>query len=287
MLVETHAHLDYPDFAHDLDDVLRRATEAGVTRIITIGTSIESSRRAIDLAERYPGVYATVGVHPTYVQEAEEDVFTPLRELAKHPRVVAIGETGLDYHRLPSEEVAKEKQVQVMTALRTETDEEIEAQIRDGACKSKQGSLFQQQLDLAVELGLNVVIHQRDAWEDTLEVLRPYTGKLRGVFHCFGGSRDQANEVLDLDHLVSFTGIVTFKNGVTVRNVAAEIPLWKFMVETDCPYLAPTPFRGKRCEPAYARIVAEVIAAARGVSLNEIAEATTETAEKFFRFNRG
>ncbi|PYJ04103.1 MAG: TatD family deoxyribonuclease [Verrucomicrobia bacterium] len=286
MLVETHAHLDYLDFVHDLDSVLRRATEAGVTRVVTIGTSIESSRRAIDLAERYPAVYATVGVHPTYVQEAEEDVFTPLRELAKHPRVVAIGETGLDYHRLPSEEVAKEKQVQVMTALRTETDEEIEAQIRDGAYKSKQVSLFEQQLDLAVELGLNAVIHQRDAWEDTLKVMQPYTGKLRGVLHCFGGSLDQANEVLDLDHLVSFTGIVTFKNGAAVREVAAQIPLWKFMVETDCPYLAPVPFRGKRCEPAHTRIVAETIASARQVPLEEIAEATTETAEKFFKFNR-
>ena len=286
MLVETHAHLDYLDFVHDLDSVLRRATEAGVTRVVTIGTSIESSRRAIDLAERYPAVYATVGVHPTYVQEAEEDVFTPLRELAKHPRVVAIGETGLDYHRLPSEEVAKEKQVQVMTALRTETDEEIEAQIRDGAYKSKQVSLFEQQLDLAVELGLNAVIHQRDAWEDTLKVMQPYTGKLRGVLHCFGGSLDQVNEVLDLDHLVSFTGIVTFKNGAAVREVAAQIPLWKFMVETDCPYLAPVPFRGKRCEPAHTRIVAETIASARQVPLEEIAEATTETAEKFFKFNR-
>src|SRR5437773_5092749 len=173
MLVETHAHLDYPEFANDFEELLRRAADAGVTRIITIGTSIESSRRAIDLAEKYPAVYATVGVHPTYAEEAEEDVFTPLHELAKHPSVVAIGETGLDYHRLPSEEVAKEEQVQVMTALRSETDEEIEAQIRDGAFKSKQASLFQQQLDLAVELGLNVVIHQRDAWEDTLEVLRP------------------------------------------------------------------------------------------------------------------
>jgi len=286
MLIETHAHLDYPEFAGDLDDVLRRAADAGVTRIITIGTSIESSQRAIDLAERHPAVYATVGVHPTYVQEAEEDVFTPLRELAKHPRVVAIGETGLDYHRLPSEEVAKEEQVQVMTALRTETDEEIEAQIRDGAYKSKQASLFQQQLDLAVELGLNAVIHQRDAWEETLQIMQPYTGKLRGVFHCFGGSLDQANEVLDLDHLVSFTGIVTFKNGAAVREVAAQIPLWKFMVETDCPYLAPVPFRGKRCEPAHTRIVAEAIAAARHVPLEEIAEATTETAEKFFRLNR-
>jgi TatD DNase family protein len=182
--------------------------------------------------------------------------------------------------------VAKEKQVQVMTALRTETDEEIEAQIRDGAYKSKQASLFQQQLDLAVELGLNVVIHQRDAWEDTLKIMQAYTGKLRGVFHCFGGSLDQANEVLDLDHLVSFTGIVTFKNGASVREVAAQIPLWKFMVETDCPFLAPIPFRGKRCEPAHTRIVAEAIAAARRVPLEEIAEATTETAEKFFRFNR-
>jgi len=287
MLIETHAHLDYPDFANDLDDVVLRAAEAGVTRIITIGTSIESSRRAINLAGQYPAVYAAIGVHPTYVKEAEEDVFTPLRELADNPRVVAIGETGLDYHRLPSEEVAKEKQVQVMSALRTETDEEIEAQIRDGAYKSKQASLFQQQLDLAVELGLNVVIHQREAWEDTLNIMQPYTGKLRGVFHCFGGSLDQANEVLDLDHLVSFTGIVTFKNGAGVREVAAQIPLWKFMVETDCPYLAPVPFRGKRCEPAHTRIVAEAIAAAREVPLEEIAEATTETAEKFFRFNRG
>jgi len=116
--------------------------------------------------------------------------------------------------------------------------------------------------------------------------LRPYTGKLRGVFHCFGGSFDQASEVMDLDHLVSFTGIVTFKNGVSVREVAAKVPLWKFMVETDCPYLAPVPFRGKRCEPAHTRLVAESIASARGISLDEIAEATTETAEKFFRFNR-
>ena len=286
MLIETHAHLDYPDFANDLEDVLHRAVDAGVTRIITIGTSVESSRRAIDLAEKYPAVYAAIGVHPTYVEEAEEDVFTPLRELAKNSRVVAIGETGLDYHQLPSEKVAKEKQVQVMTALRTETDEEIEAQIRDGAYKSKQASLFQQQLDLAVELGLNAVIHQRDAWEDTLKLMQPYTGKLRGVFHCFGGSLDQANEVLNLDHLVSFTGIVTFKNGAAVREVAAQIPLWKFMVETDCPYLAPVPFRGKRCEPAHTRIVAETIAAAREVPLEEITDATTETAEKFFRFNR-
>jgi len=286
MLIDTHAHLDFPDFASDLEDVLRRANDAEVRRIITIGTSLESSRRAIKLAEKHPAVFAAIGVHPSNVEEAEDDVITPLRELAKNPRVVAIGETGLDYHRLPSEQVSKEEQVQVMSALRTETDEEIEAQIRDGAFKSKQASLFQQQLDLAAELGLNVVIHQRDAWEDTLKIMAPYAGKVRGVFHCFGGSLDQANEVLNLEHLVSFTGIVTFKNGAAVREVAAQIPLWKFMVETDCPYLAPVPFRGKRSEPAYTRIVAETIAAARKISLDELAEATTETAERFFQFNR-
>jgi TatD DNase family protein len=287
MLIETHAHLDYPDFAGDLDDVLRRATEAGVTRIITIGTSVESSRRAVGLAEKHSNIYAVIGVHPTYAQEAEEDVIAPLRELAKSRRIAGIGETGLDYHRLPSVQAAKEKNVQVFArAFQGETEEEIEANIQDGAYKSRQASVFQQQLDLAADLGLNVVIHQRDAWDDTLEIMRPYTGKLRGVFHCFGGSLEQANEVIDLDHLVSFTGIVTFKNGVAVRDVATQIPLWKFMVETDCPYLAPVPFRGKRCEPAHTRIVAETIAAARGIPLQEVAEATTETAERFFRFNR-
>jgi TatD DNase family protein len=287
MLIETHAHLDYPDFAADFEDVLRRATEAGVTRIVTIGTTVESSRRAVDLAEKYSNIFAVVGIHPSYVEQAEEDVITPLRELAKTPRVVAIGETGLDYHRLPSMDAAKDKKVQVFAnALQGETEEQIDATIHDGAYKSKQASLFQQQLDLAVELGLNAVIHQRDAWDETLEIMKPYTDKLRGVFHCFGGSLEQANEVLGLDHLVSFTGIVTFKNGAGVREVAARIPLWKFMVETDCPYLAPIPFRGKRCEPAYTRLVAESIAQARGISLEEVAEATTETAERFFRFNR-
>jgi TatD DNase family protein len=285
VLIETHAHLDYPDFAGDFDEVLRRATEAGVTRIITIGTSVESSRSAVSLAEKYPNIFAVIGGHPSYVEESGDDVITPLRELAKSPRVVALGETGLDYHRLPSVELAKERKTQVFSkVLQSSTEEEIEADIHDGAYKSKQASLFEQQLDLAAELGLNVVIHQRDAWDDTLEIMKPYAGKVRGVFHCFGGSLEQANAVIELGHLVSFTGIVTFKNGLAVREIAAQIPLWKFMVETDCPYLAPVPFRGKRCEPSHTRIVAETIAAARGITVEEVAEATTETAEKFFRF---
>ncbi len=285
MLIETHAHLDYPDFANDFDEVLQRAKEAGVTRIITIGTSIASSRRAVELAEKHPNIFAVIGVHPTSAEQADEDVMAPLRELAKSSRVVAIGETGFDYHRLPSVELSKERKAQVFAkALQSSTEDEIEADIHDGAYKAQQASLFEQQLDLAAELGLNVVIHQRDAWDDTLAMMKPHTGKLRGVFHCFGGTREQAEEVIALDHLVSFTGIVTFKNGASVRDVAAQIPLWKFTVETDCPYLAPVPFRGKRCEPWHTKLVAESIAAARGLTLQEIADATTETAEKFFRF---
>ena len=286
MLIETHAHLDYPDFANDFDDVLRRANEAGVTRIITIGTSVESSRRAVELAEKYSNVYAVIGVHPTYAQEAEEDFVTPLRELAKNPRVVAIGEIGLDYHYLPSIEAKKRKEVQVFNALQSETEVQIEASIEDGAYKAKQAELFEQLLDLAVALRMNVVIHQRDAWDDTLSILREYGRQVSGVFHCFGGTLEQANEVLGLGHLVSFTGIVTFKNGKQVREVAAQVPLDSFMVETDCPYLAPVPYRGKRCEPWHTLLVAETIAAARSISLDELARATTATAEQFFRFSR-
>ena len=285
MLIDTHAHLDYPDFEADFDDVLGRASGAGVTRIITIGTSLASSRRAVELAERHPNVFAVVGVHPSYAEQAEEDVITPLRELAKSPRVAAIGETGLDYHRLPSVKIARERRMQVMDALQADTEDEIDGGIHDGALKSKQASLFQQQLELAVELKLNVVIHQRDAWEDTLEIMREYGRQVSGVFHCFGGTKEQAEEVIRLGHLVSLTGIVTFKNGASVREVAAGLSLGEFMVETDCPYLAPTPFRGKRCEPAHTRLVAESIAAARGISLEEVARATTQTAEDFFRLN--
>jgi len=286
MLIETHAHLDYPEFAADFDDVLQRANQAGVKRIITIGTSVESSRHAVNLAEKYPSVFAAIGVHPTYAEQAGEDVITPLRELAKSSRVVAIGETGLDFHHLPSVEAAKKKNVQVFNALQSGTEEQLEASIEDGAYKSRQADLFRQQLDLAVELRLNVIIHQRDAWDDTLEILRDYGRQISVVFHCFGGTFEQANEVFELGHLISFTGIVTFKNGAAVRAVAAQVPLDTFMVETDCPYLAPAPFRGKRCEPAHTRLVAESIAAARGIPLEEIARATTATAEEFFRFDR-
>jgi TatD DNase family protein len=155
----------------------------------------------------------------------------------------------------------------------------------DGAYRSAQADAFRAQLDLAAEFGLNVVIHQRDAWDDTLEILKPYTGKVRGVFHCFGNRPDQAAEVIAMGHLVSFTGIVTFKNAALVQETAAALPSDAFMVETDCPYLAPVPNRGKRCEPAYTRLVAEKIAELRGCPLEHVAQATTATAERFFRLN--
>ena len=284
MLTDTHAHLDFPDFKEELPEVLARAAEAGVERIITISTSIEGCRRAIALAGQYAGVFATVGVHPSNAHEAPDDVITPLRELAQHPRVVAIGECGLDYHRLPSSRLHEAAVATV--ALGNETAVDVDASIRDGAEKQKQAIVFQQQLDLAVELGLPVVVHERDAWDDTLALLAPYAGKVRAVFHCFGKSLDHAQQVLALGHLVSFTGIVTFKNAEIVQDTVARLPAGSFMVETDCPYLAPAPHRGKRCEPAHTRDTAEMIAQLRGVPLAQLAAETSATADSFFRFPR-
>lgn len=280
MLTDTHAHLDYPDFAEDIGAVLERAAQAGVHRILTIGTGIESSRRAVALAEKYPSIYAVVGIHPTNVAEETEDWLSVLRGLASHPKVAAIGETGLDYHHLPSEELSSSP---ALTALQAEMAEDTEAVIIDGSYRAMQAEAFSAQLDLACELGLNVVIHQRNAWDDTIEILKPYTGRVRGVFHCFGNTPDQANEILAMGHMVSFTGIITFKNAPMVREVAAMVPASSFMVETDCPYLAPVPYRGKRCEPAYTRLVAEKIAEVRNTTLENIASTTEANASAFFR----
>lgn len=259
MLIDTHAHLDYDVFAPDFEAVLERAVAAGIDRIVTIGVSVRSSRRAVALAERHPMVYAVVGIHPTS-DEPPEGGTAALRELAAHPRVVAIGETGLDYHRLPGAGA-------------------------DAAYQRAQAVLFGEQLELAAEHRLNVVIHQRDAWDDTRAILAGYAGRLRGVFHCFGGTPAQAAEVIAWGGLVSFTGIATFKNGAAVRETAASVPADRYMVETDCPYLAPVPHRGKRCEPGYTREVALAVAEARGIPLETLARETTATAEAFFRFN--
>ncbi|MFO1487553.1 MAG: TatD family hydrolase [Verrucomicrobiota bacterium] len=260
---DTHAHLDYPDFAAELPAVVARAEAAGITRIISIGTNGESSRRAIQLAETFPGVFAVAGWHPSDALEAPEDIRDELRQLARHPKVVALGETGLDYYRLPS------------TKGGTAED--------DHRYKVKQASLFRQHLEVAADAGLNCVIHQRgDCLNDTLDILRPFADRVRGVFHCFAGDASAMRQVLALNSLVSFTGIATFKNGQNVRDTIAATPLGQFMLETDCPFLAPVPYRGKRGEPAYVKEISELVAEVKGCSLEELSQATCGTARKFF-----
>jgi TatD DNase family protein len=260
---DTHAHLDFPDFATDLAQVIERAAAAGITKIISIGTDLESSRRAVQIAETFPAVHAVVGWHPSHASEAPPDIRGSFRELARHPKVVALGETGLDYHRLPSGKPGN-----------TPADDEL--------YKRKQADLFRQHLELGAELGLNCVIHQRDSLEDTLRQFAPFAGRVRGVFHCFSNDAATLKRILDLNSLVSFTGIATFKNAQIVRDTIAAAPFGRFMLETDCPYLAPVPYRGKRCEPAYVKEIAEVAAQARGCSLDELSAATCATAQGFF-----
>jgi TatD DNase family protein len=260
---DTHAHLGYPEFAADFEEMLQRAQRAGITRMVCIGTDLESSLHAIRLAESHECIYAAAGWHPNHTQDAPEDVRPLLRDLAKHPKVVALGETGLDYFRLPS---AKHGEA-------SETE----------AVKRRQAALFQQHLEVAAETQLNCVIHQRgNCFTDTLALMEPFTGRVRGQFHCFAGNVEQMQQVLAMGSIVSFTGIATFKNGQNVRDVIAATPDGKFMLETDCPYLAPEPYRGKRCEPAYVKEIAEVAARAKGCSVDDLSRATCRTAHEFF-----
>ena len=259
---DTHAHVDYPDYEADLTAVVERAGQAGVAKIISIGTSLASSERAIRLAERFSGVYAAIGWHPTEALEAPADLLPALRELARHPRVVAVGETGLDYYRLPSSTGGSAAD--------------------DQAYKTRQAEVFQQQLEVAREFKLNCVIHQRAAFADTLAQLQPFAGHVRGVFHCFGESVARLRQVLELGCLVSYTGLVTFKNAQNVRDAVAATPAGRFMLETDCPYLAPVPYRGKRCEPAYVKEISEAVALVRNCPLADLSDETCRTALEFF-----
>ncbi|HET7625637.1 MAG TPA: TatD family hydrolase [Verrucomicrobiae bacterium] len=260
---DTHAHLDYPDFAPDISQVIERARAAGIEKIISIGTDFDSSRRAIQLAEQFENIFAVVGWHPSEAMKAPDEARGELRDLAKHRKVVALGETGLDYHRLPSQNGAGISE--------------------DEIYKRKQAELFRQHLEIAAELNLNCVIHQRDSLEDTLAQLAPFAGKVRGVFHCFANDAATMRRILSMNSLVSFTGIATFKNAQNIRDTLAATPLGKFMLETDCPYLAPVPHRGKRCEPAYVKELSEVVAQTKNCSLEELSAATCQTARDFFQ----
>ncbi len=262
VFLDTHAHLDFPEYSADLPEVIARAHAAGIEQIISIGTDLESSRRAVALAERYPGVYAAAGWHPGEAEAAPEDFRAELRELGRHPKVVAIGECGLDYYRLPSKSGGSAED--------------------DGRIKAKQARVFAQQLEVAVELGLNLVIHTRDSFADTMTMLQPFTGRVCGVFHCFVGTPEEMRRVVSAGSLVSFTGIATFKNATQVRETLLATPLDRFMLETDCPFLAPVPHRGQRCEPAFVRDLATAIAQIRGCTLEELSRVTGTTARAFF-----
>jgi TatD DNase family protein len=260
---DTHAHLGDRCFAAETAAVVARARAAGVSRIICIATDLAGSRRAIELADQFADVFAVVGWHPSDAAEAPEDPRPVLRELARHPKVVALGETGLDYYWLPSRK-----------ARGSAADDE--------AHKRKQARLFAQHLEVAAELGLNCVIHVRDSFADALSQLRPWAPRVRGVFHCFAGDAAALEQVLALGSVVSYTGILTFKNGQNVRDALCATPLGQFMLETDSPYLAPEPYRGRRCEPAYVRQTAVEAARVKRCSLEELSAATCATARGFF-----
>ena len=263
---DTHAHLDYPDFAGDFPQMLERAHAAGITKLVAVGTDLESSQRCIRLAEQHPQIFAVVGWHPTHANEAPEDLRPAMRQLARHPKVVAIGETGMDYHRLPDRDVTGARNVE--------------------AYKRNQARLFEQQLEVAAELGLNAVVHQRAALEDTLAIMVRFTGRVRGQFHCFADDAVALQRIVALGSIVSFTGLLTYKNTQAVRDALAAAPPDKVMFETDSPYLVPEPHRAnrvRRCEPAFVKDIAELAARVRGCTVEELSAATCATAEEFFK----
>lgn len=252
MLIDSHCHLDFPEFAPELDAVVARAEAAGIGRMVTISTRVRKHADVLAVAERFPNVYCSVGTHPHNAHEELDITASELVRRAAHPKVVAIGEVGLDHHYDFSPHAAQE-----------------------------QG--FRTHIAAARETGLPLVIHSREADEDTAQILREEMGKgaFPAILHCFTGGRDLALTAIDLGLYISFTGILTFKNSQALRDIAAELPADRILIETDAPYLAPGPFRGKRNEPAFVVETAKVLAAVRGVSFAEIAAQTTEN---FFRF---
>jgi TatD DNase family protein len=254
MLIDSHCHLDFPDFADELDDVVARAEEAGVKRMLTICTRVHQFDQIRALAERYENVYCSVGTHPNNAEEETDVTSEQLIGLADHPKVVAIGEAGLDYH------YGKSRQAQA-----------------DG---------LRVHIEASRQLGLPLVIHSRDADDDMIATLEGETGQgaFPAVLHCFSSGRELAMRGIDLGMYVSFSGILTFKGASELREIAADIPIDRLLVETDAPYLAPTPFRGKRNEPSYVVNTAKVLAEVKGVSEQEIWSKTTDN---FFRlFNK-
>lgn len=250
-LIDSHAHLDFSQFDGDREAVIARARQDGLVAIVNAGTSLECSRASVALADRVDFIYATVGIHPHGAKTATRAALDELRALASHPKVVAIGEIGLDFYR-------------------------------DLSPRDRQRQAFRQQIRLAVELGLPLVIHDRDAHAETLRILREEeAGRVGGVLHCFSGDLDMAREGIALGFLIAFGGPITY-GGKKKQDIAGRIPLEKILIETDCPFLTPVPHRGQRNEPAYVRHVAEKLARLRGISFEEAAAATTANAAGLF-----
>ena len=249
-LVDSHCHLDDPKFDADRERVIERALAAGVERMLAIGTGNgpPDLEAAIRLADRYPFIFATIGVHPHDAAKAKEDTFARLRELAAHPKVLAIGEIGLDYHY-------------------------------DFSPREVQRAVFERQLEIAGGSGKPIVIHTREAWADTLSLLRA-RGTTAGIMHCFTGDEDQARQALALGLHLSFGGVLTFPKADALRLAARMAPPDRILVETDCPYLAPVPHRGRRNEPAFAVETVRRLAEVRGCAPEEIAELTTRNFER-------
>ena len=266
-MIDTHAHLDFKEFNEDRDEVIKRAHETGVKKIINVGCSPEHSQGAVDLAQNYDQIYAAVGVHPHDANKINDEILDDLKKLAQNKKTVAIGEIGLDYYR---------KNADLTLTARIHADP-----------KELQKSSFIKQLNLAKELKLPVIIHCRDAYEDMLEIVNSFSGgkSIRGVTHCFSGNREFAKAFLDLGLYLSFTGAITYTKNpeAEIFKVIKEVPLDKIMIETDSPYLAPVPHRGERNEPAYVKFVAEKIAEVKGMTFKDVEKVTSENAEKLFR----
>lgn len=253
-LIDTHAHLDDPKFKDDIDDVIKRAQDAGIENIITVGAwqKEKGLRHIVELADRYDFVYAAIGVHPHDVKDAGEDAFNEIKGFSSHEKVIAIGETGLDYHY-------------------------------EYSPKDIQKKVFIKHIRLARELNLPLTIHSRDAEGDTLEILvAEGVQDIGGVLHCFSGSYDMAKRCLDMGLYLSFTGVVTFPKAANVHEVVKRIPIERMLIETDCPYLAPEPHRGKRNEPAFVVETAKRIAEIKGLSFDDAARITTLNAKELF-----
>jgi TatD DNase family protein len=251
MLIDSHAHLEMKEFERDRNEVIERAKLAGIDLIVTVGTNLNLSRKAVSLASQYNNIFATVGVHPHDVGKIGKNTYDDLKELARHKKVVAYGEIGLDF-------------------------------FRNITPQAQQKEKFSEQLQIAGELKLPVIIHDRDAHEQSLRIVKA-SGIRQGVFHCFSGDYEMAKQCLDLGFYLSVPGVVTFDKTKTLQNVVKNIPLSSLLLETDCPYLTPHPYRGKRNEPAYVVHTAKKVAEIKGISWEEVAAVTAQNTLRLFR----